>query len=350
MGRGDPPSHGPLSGARTELGSRNPGAPKPCPACGAGPEQSTDPANMLRSVCYCGHPPVLRLPPRGRDRPVYCCVKNSSCVARPSRRRRPALRGARRPGTGVLGMTVMGWRTPEPERPRRRHALDLCRSWCGGRARAMPAGGRQQAAARVGAGAPRSRRLDSKDRGIRRCNTPYRSGLHAPDVQCQPQLEDRQPRPRRRWCRRSALPARPPLMPAHDRWRTSYLPGDGPANGPPGPSPQLTPSHSYQATTTAATIAIHAVMVPSSVADGTAVPNQFAYERWPSTVAGVRPRTAWRRPGSGRLSPSLEGREFTGGMPGTAVRGWCDAARSCPLVTVSGSGYWPVDGPSIRGR
>jgi len=28
----------------------------PCPVCGAGPEQSADPASMWRSVCYCGHP------------------------------------------------------------------------------------------------------------------------------------------------------------------------------------------------------------------------------------------------------------------------------------------------------
>jgi hypothetical protein len=34
----------------------DPDAPTPCPACGAGPEQSTDPEHMLRSVCYCGHP------------------------------------------------------------------------------------------------------------------------------------------------------------------------------------------------------------------------------------------------------------------------------------------------------
>jgi hypothetical protein len=27
-----------------------------CPACGASPEQSTDPVNMSRGVCYCGHP------------------------------------------------------------------------------------------------------------------------------------------------------------------------------------------------------------------------------------------------------------------------------------------------------
>lgn len=30
--------------------------PSPCPVCGVGPEQSSDPANMSRSVCYCGHP------------------------------------------------------------------------------------------------------------------------------------------------------------------------------------------------------------------------------------------------------------------------------------------------------
>jgi hypothetical protein len=30
--------------------------PSPCPACGASPEQSTDPQNMSKSVCYCGHP------------------------------------------------------------------------------------------------------------------------------------------------------------------------------------------------------------------------------------------------------------------------------------------------------
>jgi hypothetical protein len=31
-------------------------APTPCPACGAGPDQSADPEYMLRGVCYCGHP------------------------------------------------------------------------------------------------------------------------------------------------------------------------------------------------------------------------------------------------------------------------------------------------------
>jgi hypothetical protein len=30
-------------------------APSPCPVCGAGPEQSTDPEHMSRSVCYCGY-------------------------------------------------------------------------------------------------------------------------------------------------------------------------------------------------------------------------------------------------------------------------------------------------------
>ena len=30
--------------------------PSPCPVCGAGPEQSTDPDAIWRSVCYCGHP------------------------------------------------------------------------------------------------------------------------------------------------------------------------------------------------------------------------------------------------------------------------------------------------------
>ena len=33
--------------------------PSPCPSCGAGPEQSSDPSNMSRSVCYCGHPRYL---------------------------------------------------------------------------------------------------------------------------------------------------------------------------------------------------------------------------------------------------------------------------------------------------
>ncbi|GAA4513194.1 hypothetical protein GCM10023191_079930 [Actinoallomurus oryzae] len=32
------------------------GVPSPCPACGAGPEQSSDPGSMGTSVCYCGHP------------------------------------------------------------------------------------------------------------------------------------------------------------------------------------------------------------------------------------------------------------------------------------------------------
>ncbi|MEV4377536.1 hypothetical protein [Streptosporangium sp. NPDC049644] len=27
-----------------------------CPACGAGPEQSTDPDRMWTGICYCGHP------------------------------------------------------------------------------------------------------------------------------------------------------------------------------------------------------------------------------------------------------------------------------------------------------
>lgn len=31
-------------------------SPSNCPACGAPPEQSTEPMNMSRSVCYCGHP------------------------------------------------------------------------------------------------------------------------------------------------------------------------------------------------------------------------------------------------------------------------------------------------------
>jgi hypothetical protein len=34
----------------------DPDVPALCPACGAGPSQSTDPQHMLRSVCYCGHP------------------------------------------------------------------------------------------------------------------------------------------------------------------------------------------------------------------------------------------------------------------------------------------------------
>jgi hypothetical protein len=34
----------------------DPDAPTTCRACGAGPDQSTDPEHMLRSVCYCGHP------------------------------------------------------------------------------------------------------------------------------------------------------------------------------------------------------------------------------------------------------------------------------------------------------
>jgi hypothetical protein len=34
----------------------DPDAPTPCPACGAGPDQATDPEHMLHSVCYCGHP------------------------------------------------------------------------------------------------------------------------------------------------------------------------------------------------------------------------------------------------------------------------------------------------------
>jgi hypothetical protein len=34
----------------------DPHAPTPCPACGAGPDQSTDPEHMLRGVCYYGHP------------------------------------------------------------------------------------------------------------------------------------------------------------------------------------------------------------------------------------------------------------------------------------------------------
>ena len=29
--------------------------PSVCPACGAGPDR-TDPSNMSRSVCFCGHP------------------------------------------------------------------------------------------------------------------------------------------------------------------------------------------------------------------------------------------------------------------------------------------------------
>lgn len=30
--------------------------PSACPACGAGPEQSSDPDRMWTSICYCGHP------------------------------------------------------------------------------------------------------------------------------------------------------------------------------------------------------------------------------------------------------------------------------------------------------
>jgi hypothetical protein len=37
-------------------GTQDDAEPSPCPACGADPEQSTDPRNMSRSVCYCGHP------------------------------------------------------------------------------------------------------------------------------------------------------------------------------------------------------------------------------------------------------------------------------------------------------
>jgi hypothetical protein len=28
----------------------------PCPACGASRDQSTNPANLRRAVCFCGHP------------------------------------------------------------------------------------------------------------------------------------------------------------------------------------------------------------------------------------------------------------------------------------------------------
>ena len=28
----------------------------PCPACGASRDQSTNPDNLRRAVCYCGHP------------------------------------------------------------------------------------------------------------------------------------------------------------------------------------------------------------------------------------------------------------------------------------------------------
>jgi hypothetical protein len=34
----------------------DPDAPTPCPACGAGADQASDPEHMSRAVCYCGHP------------------------------------------------------------------------------------------------------------------------------------------------------------------------------------------------------------------------------------------------------------------------------------------------------
>ena len=37
-----------------ETGSSDFGAP--CPACGASAQQSTNPDDLARSVCYCGHP------------------------------------------------------------------------------------------------------------------------------------------------------------------------------------------------------------------------------------------------------------------------------------------------------
>ncbi|MFC4039576.1 hypothetical protein ACFO1B_14195 [Dactylosporangium siamense] len=42
--------------ARSAPTVTGPDAPTPCPACGADPDQSTDPQNTLLSICYCGHP------------------------------------------------------------------------------------------------------------------------------------------------------------------------------------------------------------------------------------------------------------------------------------------------------
>jgi hypothetical protein len=42
--------------ARSAPTVTGPDAPIPCPACGADPDQSTDPEHTLLSVCYCGHP------------------------------------------------------------------------------------------------------------------------------------------------------------------------------------------------------------------------------------------------------------------------------------------------------
>ena len=42
--------------ARSAPTVTGPDAPTPCPACGADPDQSTDPQHTLLSVCYCGHP------------------------------------------------------------------------------------------------------------------------------------------------------------------------------------------------------------------------------------------------------------------------------------------------------
>jgi len=33
-----------------------PKGPTPCPACGDGYDQGTQPEHMFKSVCYCGHP------------------------------------------------------------------------------------------------------------------------------------------------------------------------------------------------------------------------------------------------------------------------------------------------------
>lgn len=58
------PSDGEIESVADRLVNRLPGrrlptdpdSPTECPACGAGPNQSSDPEHMIRSVCYCGHP------------------------------------------------------------------------------------------------------------------------------------------------------------------------------------------------------------------------------------------------------------------------------------------------------
>ena len=42
--------------ARAASTLMDPDASTPCPACGTGVEQASDPGHLFRSVCYCGHP------------------------------------------------------------------------------------------------------------------------------------------------------------------------------------------------------------------------------------------------------------------------------------------------------